>query len=136
MELVDTGNMAGNSFIEKIDPKERPEEAKFSIQNMDTNEDPMANFFRFANGKWIDTHPIPPDKSSWGGFMELRDRNIYILGKILEKCALDDGKKRGIEKMVGDFYISIVDQKKLEEKKFDPIKPIMESSTNEESNFS
>ena len=23
MELVDTGNMAGNSFIEKIDPKER-----------------------------------------------------------------------------------------------------------------
>ncbi len=126
MELVDTGNMAGNSFIEKIDPKERPEEAKFSIQNMDTNEDPMANFFRFANGKWIDTHPIPPDKSSWGGFMELRDRNIYILGKILEKCALDDGKKRGIEKMVGDFYISIVDQKKLEEKKFDPIKPIME----------
>ena len=126
MELVDTGNMAGNSFIEKIDPKERPEEAKFSIQNMDTNEDPMANFFRFANGKWIDTHPIPPDKSSWGGFMELRDRNIYILGKILEKCALDDGKKRGIEKMVGDFYISIMDQKKLEEKKFDPIKPIME----------
>ncbi len=126
MELVDTGNMAGNSFIERIDPKERPEEAKFSIQNMDTNEDPMANFFRFANGKWIDTHPIPPDKSSWGGFMELRDRNIYILGKILEKCALDDGKKRGIEKMVGDFYISIMDQKKLEEKKFDPIKPIME----------
>ena len=126
MELVDTGNMAGNSFIEKIDPKERPEEAKFSIQNMDMNEDPMANFFRFANGKWIDTHPIPPDKSSWGGFMELRDRNIYILGKILEKCALDDGKKRGIEKMVGDFYISIMDQKKLEEKKFDPIKPIME----------
>ena len=126
MELVDTGNMAGNSFIEKIDPKERPEEAKFSIQNMDTNEDPMANFFRFANGKWIDTHPIPPDKSSWGGFMELRDRNIYILGKILEKCALDDGKKRGIEKMVGDFYISMMDQKKLEEKKFDPIKPIME----------
>ena len=126
MELVDTGNMAGNSFIEKIDPKERPEEAKFSIQNMDTNEDPMANFFRFANGKWIDTHPIPPDKSSWGGFMELRDRNIYILGKILEKCALDDGKKRGIEKMVGDFYISIMDQMKLEEKKFDPIKPIME----------
>ncbi len=93
---------------------------------MDTNEDPMANFFRFANGKWIDTHPIPPDKSSWGGFMELRDRNIYILGKILEKCALDDGKKRGIEKMVGDFYISIMDQMKLEEKKFDPIKPIME----------
>ena len=126
MELVDTGNMAGNSFIEKIDPKERPEEAKFSIQNMDTNEDPMSNFFRFANGKWIDTHPIPPDKSSWGGFMELRDRNIYILGKILEKCALDDGKKRGIEKMVGDFYISIMDQMKLEEKKFDPIKPIME----------
>ncbi|SIM33138.1 M13 family metallopeptidase [Cuniculiplasma divulgatum] len=126
MELVDTGNMAGNSFIERIDPKERPEEAKFSIQNMDTNEDPMSNFFRFANGKWIDTHPIPPDKSSWGGFMELRDRNIYILGKILEKCALDDGKKRGIEKMVGDFYISIMDQMKLEEKKFDPIKPIME----------
>ena len=126
MDLVDTGNMAENSFIERIDPKERPEEAKFSIQNMDMNEDPMANFFRFANGKWIDTHPIPPDKSSWGGFMELRDRNIYILGKILERCALDDGKKRNIEKMVGDFYISIMDQKNLEKKKFDPIKPVIE----------
>ena len=126
MDLVDTGNMVDNSFIERIDPKERPEEAKFSIQNMDMNEDPMANFFRFANGKWIDTHPIPPDKSSWGGFMELRDRNIYILGKILERCALDGGKERNIEKMVGDFYVSIMDQKNLEKKKFDPIKPIIE----------
>ena len=130
MELVDTGDMADSSFIEKIDPKERPEEAKFSIHNMDVNEDPMANFYRFANGKWIDTHPIPPDKSSWGGFMELRDRNIYILGKILEKCALESGNKRDIEKMVGDFYVSIMDQKKLEEKKFEPVKPIMEKISN------
>ncbi len=118
--------MADDNFIEPIGREEMPEEAKFSIENMDRSEDPMANFYRFANGKWIDTHPIPPDKSSWGGFMELLDRNTYILGKILEECALKKGKKRGIEKMAGDFYTSIMDQKTLEEKKFQPIEHIME----------
>ncbi|MHB1440046.1 MAG: M13 family metallopeptidase [Cuniculiplasma sp.] len=118
--------MVDNGFIEKINDDESPEEAKFSIHNMDRNADPLVDFYRYANGKWMDTHPIPPDKSSWGGFMELRDRNIYILGKILEACALDSGKSRKIERMVGDFYTSVMNRKILETKKFKPLEPLME----------
>jgi putative endopeptidase len=112
--------------FERIQESERPEEPKFSIEYMDKTVDPLEDFFSFCNKKWMDTHPIPKDKSSWGGFMELRDRNIFILGKIAEECALKSGNRTDIERMVGDFYTSIMDTKILEERKFSPVQPLMD----------
>lgn len=38
---------------------------------MDKNADPRQDFYRFANGGWLDKTEIPSDRGSWGAFDEL-----------------------------------------------------------------
>lgn len=40
---------------------------------MDETVDPCDNFYQFACGGWIKTHPIPDDKSSVSQYSEGRD---------------------------------------------------------------
>ncbi len=117
--------------IKKISPNEEPENPKFSVNYMDKNVDPLDNFYEYSNGNWIRTHPIPEDKAHWGASSELDERNIYILGKILEKCSLNNTQGEGrMEQQLGDFYISSMDTEKIEELKFRPLKEIAEKIDN------
>jgi putative endopeptidase len=54
---------------------------------MDPSADPRRDFFRYASGGWVDSHPIPADKTRWSGFDELRERNLGLLREILEDAA-------------------------------------------------
>ncbi len=115
------------SRIERINSNEKPEDPKFSVKYMDTSVDPGYDFYKYSNGKWIETHPIPEDKSSWSAFMELVERNRYILGKILEECSLTDHPEDAIKNQVGSFYLSAMDTQTIEKLKFEPIKEIVAS---------
>ena len=41
---------------------------------MDLSVRPQDDFFRYVNGRWVDTTPIPGDLSSYGTFAMLRER--------------------------------------------------------------
>ncbi len=111
--------------IYRIGNDEKPEFPRFSVEYIDHSVDPFDDFFLYSNGKWIKNHPIPPEKSFWGSAGELMEWNRYILGKILEDCALsDDGDT--IKKQVGKFYISAMDTDTIEGLGFEPIEPFME----------
>ena len=66
---------------------------------------PCANFFEFANGNWIKTHPIPADRAGIGLFSEVADRNDAISKQVLEAAAAQTGapESSAIGK-VGTFY--------------------------------
>ena len=52
------------------------------IRYMDTTVRPQDDFYRYVNGKWLDETRIPPDRSRWGSFDELRkqtDLNVLSL---------------------------------------------------------
>lgn len=108
--------------IGRIREDERPENPKFSIKYMDTSADPGTDFYRYCNGSWIDSHPIPEDEPYWGASAELVERNRYILGKILEECAFEDHPENPIMEQVGAFYISAMDTETIENLKFEPIR--------------
>jgi predicted metalloendopeptidase len=89
---------------------------------MDTAASPRTDFYRYATGKWIDTHPLPPDKSRYGAFNELFDWNLLQLKKIAEGCAAASGETDDPEaRMVGDFYRSALDLKRIDAAGFRPI---------------
>ena len=46
-----------------------------NTEYMDTSVKPSEDFFRFVNGKWLDTNEIPADRTVWGSFNELRKKN-------------------------------------------------------------
>jgi putative endopeptidase len=75
---------------------------------MDRSADACTDFYAFACAGWIGKHPLPPDRSSYGRFTELQERNNEILHQILEKASANatdaDARKSG------DYYASCMDE--------------------------
>ena len=102
-----------------------PKVPRFSVDNMDRTADPSVDFFRFAAGGWVKSNPVPADKSRWGGFDELQDRNWFLLREILESAAKDAGSPAaaasGPRRQVGDLFASAMDTNRLEQLRFKPL---------------
>src|ERR1700733_741758 len=95
----------------------------FSIDNIDKTLDPCVDFYQYACGNWLKTAEIPPDQSSWVSFVELDERNLLTLRGILEKASINDPGRTAIEQKIGDFYGACMDEKTVDAKGLDPLKP-------------
>ncbi|MDO6801600.1 M13 family metallopeptidase [Wenyingzhuangia sp. 1_MG-2023] len=84
--------------------------ANINLSYVDTTVSPKQDFFQFVNGKWIDSVQIPDDKTTWGGFNELReltDKNVLsLIDKTIESNALDPESD---EAKAINLYKTIVD---------------------------
>ncbi len=97
----------------------------FDVNAIDKSVDPCVDFYQYACGTWMKNNPIPPDKSRWGRFDALSERNLYILRDILTE-AQSPGKHTAIEKLVGDYYGSCVDENAIEKRGTSPLAPELE----------
>ncbi len=93
-----------------------------ALENMDKSVKPSDNFYRYTNGKWLDTKEIPSDKSNYGSFTKLYDDAQQNLKTIIERASTAKNKKPGSdEQKLGDFYNSFMDESQAEEKGFSPL---------------
>ena len=102
----------------------KPEPAKtygFSAASLDKTADPCSDFYRFACGGWMDANAIPPDQSRWSRFQELGERNKLILRGILEKRMDPAAQKDALDKKIGDYYASCMDEAGIEAKGAAPL---------------
>ncbi|HVW21437.1 MAG TPA: M13 family metallopeptidase [Opitutaceae bacterium] len=77
--------------------------------NFDRTVKPSDDFYEFANGRWLAKHPIPPSYRFYGVDNEVMDRNQAALHTILEDAARA-ANPTPIQKQVGDFYASGMDE--------------------------
>jgi putative endopeptidase len=78
------------------------------------------DFFKYLNGKWLQSTEIPADKSSWGTFAKLRDDVTPQVRAIIESAQQD--KKAGADaRKIGDLYASYMDEKKRDELGYKPL---------------
>ena len=63
--------------------------------NFDKAAKPCEDFYQFANGSWLALHPIPADRSRYGGFDELSDRNRDVVRRILEETSAKSDWPKG-----------------------------------------
>jgi len=99
----------------------------FDLSAMDTSVKACDDFYRFAVGKWRDTHPLPAQYSRYGRFEELAERNREVLHQILEQdAAMTNAKPGSAEQKVGDFYASCMNETAVEAAGITPIQPELE----------
>jgi len=82
-------------------------ESGLELSAIDKTAEPCTDFYQFACGGWIKNNPIPSDRSRWGRFDELQDRNNEILHKVLEQAAANPA---GDNQKIGDYYGSCMDE--------------------------
>ncbi|HXT40160.1 MAG TPA: M13 family metallopeptidase [Candidatus Angelobacter sp.] len=94
----------------------------FSVAYMDRSVPPAVDFYRFADGDWLKNNPVPADKSRWGAFNELQERNWQLIHSVLESCAGDtSAAPKSPAREVGDLFASALDTNLLEQLRFKPL---------------
>jgi len=77
---------------------------------LDHSVAPGSDFFRFANGGWLKSHPIPPDRANWGVDTILEQENQTFIRGLIEALSKADWPAGSAERKVSDFYLSGMDE--------------------------
>jgi putative endopeptidase len=102
------------------------EEHGFNTADLDTTCKPCQDFFDYATGGWIKSHPIPPEYATWGRFNALQNHNQEVLLGILEAAATSKGASGSIEQKIGDFYSACMNTDAIEAAGVKPLEPELE----------
>lgn len=73
---------------------------------LDTTCAPCKDFYRFANGAWLDSVTIPPGETEWGQLRALRRDNNQLVRQILDSLAFAPARhaRAPVERQLGTFY--------------------------------
>lgn len=88
----------------------QPAKSGIDLSTLDRSVRPQDDLYRFANGGWLDRTQIPPDRVSYGTFIELVDRAELDVRRIIERL---DGRG-GAEQQMRDLYTSVMNEERIE----------------------
>jgi len=95
----------------------------FDASDFDPSISPADDFYRFANGGWLDSNPVPPEYGAWGSAHEVHVRNEGILHELLKRAATAGSEAGSVEQLVGDYFTAGMDIDLIESLGLDPIQP-------------
>ena len=114
-----------NNDDKKMAVKEEPR--GINLAYMDTTVSPKDDFFRYVNGKWVDSTEIPGDQTTWGSFNELRKNTDSSALALLEKASNDKELDASSDQAKAVYlYQSIMDTVARNQKGVEPLKPYLE----------
>ena len=97
--------------------------AGLDLASLDRSAAPCGDFYRFACGGWIASHPIPADQPAWSHFGELDLQNRERLRTILEAAARPGTARTPEQQKIGDYYASCMDEAAIDAAGLRPLQP-------------
>lgn len=75
---------------------------------------PRLDFFRHANGGWLNVNPIPADRSYWGVDTLLEQQNQNFIRDLLVSLSGQGSAADSVQRKLADFYESGMDEQAVE----------------------
>ena len=104
-----------------LDESKLPPVNRFLMSDVDAGKNVCTDLAGYANGKWLAANPVPNDRTSWGAFEMLDERSVGVQHQLAEQAAAD-ANATGIEKIVGDFWSTGMDEAKVNAQGLEPLK--------------
>lgn len=95
----------------------------FDTAGMDPSVRPGDDFFAYANGGWVKSIEIPPDRSSYNTFAVLREAATHRTADLIVDLAKSNAPAGSDARKIGDYYASFMDEAGIEAKGAAPLKP-------------
>ena len=98
----------------------------FDTSGMNSEIDPGDDFYRYANGTWLETTEIPADRSNFGMFTALSIEADEQVEAIIEEAAADAAQPGSNAQLVGDLFKSWMDAETINARGLAPARPYLD----------
>ena len=92
------------------------------LANMDTTVAAGQDFYEYACGNWMKSHPLTAEYSRYGSFEVLNENNRKQLRELIEGLASKQNEPGSLEQKIGDVYNLAMDSVTLNQQGAEPIK--------------
>src|SRR5688572_6269558 len=105
----------------------KPELGTWGVDLTSRNPDvkPGDHFYRYANGKWLDTFEIPADLPGYGSFTALTLRSEEQIKAIIQEQPRARGSVETSGEKIAELYAGFMDQQSLNARGLAPLDPYM-----------
>ncbi len=103
-----------------------PAPGGIDLAGIDRSVAPGDDFFHYANGAWIKSTEIPPDRSSWGIGGIVEERTSKRTADLITDAARAAAPAGSEARKIGDLYASFMDEAAIEAKGLGPLRPVLD----------
>ncbi len=94
--------------------------------NMDLSVKPGNDFFRYAAGNWMKTHPLDAEHTENGAFTDLSEETQKRIQSLILEYANSSQAKGSLGQKIGSLYNLMMDSVRLNKEGYAPIKPALD----------
>jgi len=103
-----------------------PAERGIDLAGIDDTVAPGDDFFAYANGAWVKTTEIPPDRSSYSTGTMLEELTSQRTAALIKQAAGRRAPAGSEARKIGDYYSSYMDEASIEAKGLRPLQPTLD----------
>ena len=94
--------------------------------NLDKTVRPGDNFYQYAAGGWLKSHPLDDEHTDNGAFTDLYEKSQKDIQELILQYASSPQQKGSLGQKIGSLYNLMMDSVRLNKEGWTPLKPTLE----------
>lgn len=100
------------------------------LANLDTTANPVEDFYQYACGGWMASHPLDAEHARYGTFDKLAEDNQRQMKELIDSLAATQNAKGSIAEKIATLYNIGMDSVTIDKQGAEPLMPFMTEIAN------